>query len=254
MLRLFFAIADCDWDEGKLKNVRLLVLTTKMKNLLDKLVSVCPTQLSNLFQTIFNEVPDNKIDQLNPLHSRMSITYFDKKFSTDILFARFQDTELDGASYESTDINVFHFAPQNNNAPISAACLCDANAWNESKFKIHESQHSKAKSTIKGIGHVNDIEDVVKLCANLCAIQCAIVDVQGVGFPFLHEFSVKIILCIHNLAFQCWYSKNNSKLLHLQYIFCKNFTMFSHYLQSFPQTPKIPTRLRLGSPPLTSKS
>jgi hypothetical protein len=29
MLCLFFAIADCDWDKGKLKNVRLPVLTTK---------------------------------------------------------------------------------------------------------------------------------------------------------------------------------------------------------------------------------
>jgi hypothetical protein len=190
-----------------------------MKNLLDKPVSVCPTQLSNLFQTIFNEVPDKEIDQLNPLHSHMSMAHFDKKFSTGILFARFQYTELDGALYESTDINDFHFAPQNDSALISATCLCDVNDRNESEFKIHKSQRSKANSTIEGIGRVNDIEDLIKVCANLCAIQCKIADVQGGGFPFLHKFSIKIILCIHNPAFQQWYSKNNSKLSHLHFIF-----------------------------------
>jgi hypothetical protein len=85
--------------------------------------------------------------------------------------------------------------------------------------KIHESQRSKANSTIKGIGRGNDIEDLIKVCANLCAIQCAIVNVKGGGFPFLHKFGVKIILCIHNPAFQRWYSNKNSKLLHLHFIF-----------------------------------
>ncbi len=41
--------------------------------------SVHPTQIGNPFQTIFNEVPGNKIDQLNPLHSHMWMTQFDKK-------------------------------------------------------------------------------------------------------------------------------------------------------------------------------
>jgi hypothetical protein len=89
MLHLFFAVADCSWEEGKLKNIRLLTLTTEMKNLLDEPTSVRHTQLGNLFQTIFNEVPDNKMDQLNPLHFHMSMTHFDNKFSTGILFARF---------------------------------------------------------------------------------------------------------------------------------------------------------------------
>jgi hypothetical protein len=181
MLRLFFAIADCDWEEGKLKNVRLSTLTTKIKNLLNKPASVRPTQLGNLFQMIFNKVPDNKIDQLNPFHSHVSMTHFDKKKSTGILFARFQYTKLDGALYNLTDINVFHFALQNDNALINATHLHDANAWSKSEFKIHKSQRSKASSTIDGIGHVNDIENLIKVCANLCAIQRAIIDVQGGG-------------------------------------------------------------------------
>jgi hypothetical protein len=131
------------------------------------------------------------------------------------------------------DIKIFHFAPQNNNALINAAHLCNANACNETKFKIHESQHSKANSTIEGIRCVNDIEDVVEVCTNFCSIQRSIIDVQGGGFPFLHKFSVKVILCIHNLAFQRWYAKNASKLSHLHFI-----VMQKHH-HIFPQLTKF---------------
>jgi len=79
MLRLFFIVADCDWEDKKLTNARLPTLTTEMKNILDEPVSVRAIQLSNLFRTIFNKVPDNEIDQLNPLFSHMSMTHFDKK-------------------------------------------------------------------------------------------------------------------------------------------------------------------------------
>ena len=87
MLCLFFVVADCDWEDKKLANPKLPVFTTEMKNILDEPVSVRAIQLSNLFQTIFNEVPDNEIDQLNPLYSHMSMTHFDKKFSTGLLNA-----------------------------------------------------------------------------------------------------------------------------------------------------------------------
>jgi hypothetical protein len=248
MLRLFFAIADCNWGEGKLKNVRLPTLTTKMKNLLDEPASVRPTQLRNLFQTIFNKVPDNKIDQLNPLHSHMSMTHFDKKISTGILFACFQYTKLDGASYESTDINTFYFAPQNDNTLINAARLRNANAPNETKFKIQESQHSKANSTIEGIGGVNDIEDVVKVCTNFCAIQHSIIDVQGGRFPFLHKFGVKVILCIHNPAFQRWYAKNASKLSHLHFIFMQKLHHVFTQLAKFSSNSKNTNLVKHGKP------
>ena len=97
--------------------------------------------------------------------------HFDKKFSTGILNAQFQYTDLDGAAtYESTEINIFHFAPQSNASLVNAARICDANARNEVEFKIHESQRTKTNSTIDGIGRVNNIEDVIKVCANLCGI------------------------------------------------------------------------------------
>ena len=110
-----------------------------MKNIIDEPVSVRAIQLSNLFQTIFNKVPNNEIDQLNPLFSHMSMTHFDKKFATGILNARFQYTDLDGAmAYESTEINIFHFGPQSDASLVNAACIHDANARNEIEFNPNE--------------------------------------------------------------------------------------------------------------------
>jgi len=203
MLHLFFIVADCDWDDKKLTNVRLPALTTEMKNILDEPVSVCAIQLSNLFQTIFNEVPDNKIDQLNPLFSHMTMTHFDKNFAAGILNAQFQYTDLVGAkAYESTEINIFHFGPQSDASLVNAARIRDANARNEIEFKIHKSQRTKMNSTIEGIGRVNNIEDVVKVCANMCGIIQSIIDMQKGGYPLLYEFAIKIVLCIRNPSFQ----------------------------------------------------
>jgi len=203
MLHLFFIVADCDWDDKKLTNVRLPALTTEMKNILDEPVSVCAIQLSNLFQTIFNEVPDNKIDQLNPLFSHMTMTHFDKNFAAGILNAQFQYTDLVGAkAYESTEINIFHFGPQSDASLVNAARIRDANARNEIEFKIHKSQRTKMNSTIEGIGRVNNIKDVVKVCANMCGIIQSIIDMQKGGYPLLYEFAIKIVLCIRNPSFQ----------------------------------------------------
>jgi hypothetical protein len=140
------------------------------KKHLDNPVSVRAIQLSNLVQTIFNEVPSNKIDQLNQLYLHISIAHFDKIFSTGILNARFQYTILDGAAaYTSTDINIFHLGPQSDASLVNAARICNVNARNEIKIRIHESQRgAKTNSIIEGIGRVNNIEDVVKVCVNLC--------------------------------------------------------------------------------------
>ena len=255
MLRLFFVVADCDWEEKKLANIKLPTLTTEMKNILEEPVSVRATQLSNLFQTIFNEVPDNEIDQLNPLYSHMSMTHFDKKFSTGILNARFQYTDLDGAAaYESTEINVFHFGPQSDSSLVNAARIRDANARNEIEFKVHESQRIKTNATIEGIGRVNNIEDVVKVCANLCGIIRSIIDVQGGGYPLLHEFAVKIILRIRSPSFQRWFLKNSSQLAHLHFNFMQKLHHVFVLLAQFSSNSKNTNSIKLNKSTFDSKN
>ena len=68
MLKLFFIIGKFNWEDGgKLMSIKLPTLSKEMKNILNEPASVCATQLDNLFQTVFNDEPENKIDHLNSL-------------------------------------------------------------------------------------------------------------------------------------------------------------------------------------------
>jgi hypothetical protein len=117
-----------------------------------------------------------------------------------------------------TDIKLLHLTPQNDATLVIAVHFADTNACNEDKFQMHKSHQKKAKSTIKGAGRVNNIKDVIKVCTNFCAIQRAIFNTND-GYLFLHNFAVKIILCICSHHFQLLYLKNKPKLVHLHYVF-----------------------------------
>jgi hypothetical protein len=136
------------------------------------------------------------------------------------------------------DINVFHFAPQNNNALINAAHLRDANACNETKIKIHKSQCSKANSTIERIGRVDDIKDVVKVCANSCAIQHSIIDVEGGGVSFPPRVLCESYSVHPQHGLPAWYAKNASKLLHLHFIFMQKLNHVFTQLAKFSSKSK----------------
>jgi hypothetical protein len=72
------------------------------------------------------------------------------------------------------------------------------------------------------------------------------IDVQGGGFPFLHEFGVKVILCIHNPAFQRWYAKNASKLSHLHFIFMQKLHHFFSQLAKLSSNSKNTNLVKHG--------
>ena len=105
----------------------------------------------------------------------MSMTHFSKHFTTGILNARFQYTPLGGNNYESTDINLFHFAPQKNTELVSKAIRGDANASNEEDNLVPESHRTKGKTVIEGIGRINSTADVLKVWGNFCAIMHAFI-------------------------------------------------------------------------------
>jgi hypothetical protein len=171
------------------------------------------------------------------------------------LNARFQYTDLDGATaYESTEINIFHFGPQSDASLVNAARIRDANARNEIEFKIHESQRTKMNSTIEGIGRVNNIEDVVKVCANMCGIIRSIIDMQKGGHPLLHEFAIKIVLCIRNPSFQRWYLKNSDKLTHLHFFFMQKLHHVFVLLAQFSSNSKNTNTIKLGKSTFDNKN
>jgi len=85
----------------------------------------------------------------------MSMLHFSKHFITSILNARFQYTHLGGNNYESTNINLFHFAPQNDTDLVSRAIQGDANAQNKEDNLVPNSHRTKGKTVIEGIGHIS---------------------------------------------------------------------------------------------------
>ncbi len=62
MVRLMYATAVPNWDEGTIKDVCLATFTQEHKNLLERSVTVQVTQLTNLFKTIFSTEPENEED------------------------------------------------------------------------------------------------------------------------------------------------------------------------------------------------
>jgi hypothetical protein len=237
ILKLFFTVGKCDWEETTITEIRPPALTQTFKNVLDATQSVQATQFGNLCRTVFNEIPENEVDLLNPLYTNMSMLHFSKHFITGILNARFQYTNLGGNNYESTDINLFHFAPQNDSDLVSRAIQGDANARNEEDNLVPDSHRTKGKTVIEGIGRVNLMSDVVKVCANFCAVMRAIVDIEQ-GKPFLYSLMVKMILVIQHPDFQRWRTNNKRSLEHLHFNFMQKLHQVFTKLASFSSNSK----------------
>jgi hypothetical protein len=80
---------------------------------------------------------------------------------------------------------------------------------------------------IKGVRHVNSMEDVFMKCANICGIQFAITDVSG-GKPLLYKFAWKVIRFIEN--------KKTIALRICQWYSWQKFTSFSNFSHRFCKT------------------
>ena len=130
ILKIFFTVGKCDWDKAIITEIRPPVLTQEFQNVLDATQSVQATQFGNLCCMVFNEIPQNEVDLLNLRYTNMSMIHFSKNSTAGILIACFQYTQLGGNNYKSTDINLFHFAPQSDTDLVSKAIQGDAYAWN----------------------------------------------------------------------------------------------------------------------------
>jgi len=194
---------------------------------------------------VFNKIPENEVDLLNPLFTNMSMTHFSKHFTTGVLNARFQYTSLGGNNYESTDINLFHFAPQNDIELVSKAIQGDANACNEEDNLVPESHRTKGKTVIEGIGRINSTADVLKVCANFCAIMRAIVDIKQ-GKPILYSMMVKTILVIQHPNFHRWCTNNKKDLAHLHFNFMQKLHQVFTKLASFSSNSKNTQAIKLN--------
>jgi hypothetical protein len=188
MLKLMYAFAVPDRDEGTVAGVRLALFTQEYKNLLERSAMVQVTQLSNLIKMVFSTKPDDEDDN-GPLNRLMLMYVIPPKFTKGHLNATFQSNELElAAIYKSTSINPFNYAPQTNQASVLATKKEFNLEQNKKNFSISKTHCKQVSSHIEEIGKINTMEDVAMTCANICGVQLAIVDIS-LGKPLLYQFA-----------------------------------------------------------------
>ncbi len=196
-----------------------------VKNLLKRSAAVQVTQLTNLIKTIFTIESEND-DNDGPLNRLMLLYMFPAKFVKGHLNAAFQSNNLKlAAMHKSTSINPFHYRPQNDQAMVIAARKEQEEERNENNFFIIETQCKNILSLIEGIGKINSMKDVAMTCANICGVQLAIINV-ALGKPLLYQYAYKMICCIENKKFTCWYARNAHLLTHLHMLFMAKIHQF----------------------------
>ncbi len=116
----------------------------------------------------------------------MSLVVFPSKFTKGHLNASFQSSDLEtGSMYKSTSINPFHYASQGNRKLIMDAATKMDKERNKINWHIVEKDRSKISSMIEGAGHINIMEEVAMMCANICGVQLAMADILA-GKPLLY--------------------------------------------------------------------
>ena len=191
MLQLMYTTGDVNWDDGTVTNIRVKTFSQGFLNLLSRSALVQATQLTNLITTIFATEPENDNDdfQSNPLSRLMSLVVFPPKFTKGHLNARFQNLDLEtGSMYKSMSLNPFQYAPQGNRKMILEAATKMDKEQNKLNWRIIKKDRSKISSLIKGVGRVNNMEEVAMTCANICGVQLAMIDITA-GKPLLFQLA-----------------------------------------------------------------
>jgi hypothetical protein len=79
-------------------------------------------------------------------------------------------------------------------------------------------------------------------------------DVQKGGYPLLHNFAIKIVLCIHNPSFQRWYLKHFNQLAHLHFIFMQKRHHVFVLLAQFSSNSKNTNSIKSGKSTFDNKN
>ncbi len=103
---------------------------------------------------------------------------------------------------------------------------------NEINWRIVEKDRNKISLMIEGIGHVNNMEEVVMTCANMCGVQLAMIDIAA-GKPILYQFAWKVIRLIMNKKTKTWMGNNADRIAHLPMFFMTKIHQVFMHLASF---------------------
>jgi hypothetical protein len=144
--------------------------------------------------------------------------FFPKNLVTSWLNANFQKTNLDSLSFETNAITVLSFVSQNDATRLEASCILEETEKNKKIYDFSESHKTKAKATVEGLGRVEGIDCIVKICANICGFIRSFFDVESGQRPLIYDMCVNTIDCITHQEFARWHAANAKLLMHLPFI------------------------------------
>jgi hypothetical protein len=186
--------------------------------------------------------------QINPLNRLMSLFVFPQKFTKAHLNASFQSIDLETEMiYKSTSINPSHYTPQTNCALVKAANSKMEEEQNKLNRRVDEKGRKQVSLTIEGVGRVTSLDDVAMICANICGVQLAIVDVPTLK-PILYQLAWKIIKFIKNENPTPGCAIIRMRLRIFRWFSWGRSIYFSSYLLHSSRTPSTQTRLNWEVP------
>ncbi len=151
----------------------------------------------------------------------LSMEFFPKTLVTAWLNANFQRSNLESLLFESNAITVLSFVSQNDSTKLRAAHMLEENIQNEKDLDMSDTHKTKAKTTIKGLGKIENIHCIVRIAANICGFICAFFDIEKGTRPLIYELCIQIMDCITQQDFTCWYNANKEQMPQLPYYFFK---------------------------------
>ncbi len=108
-------------------------------------------------------------------------------------------------------------------------CLIKENERTKRSFDFSDSHKTKAKTTIESLGRIDNIDCIVKICANIYGFIHSFFHVKKGKHPLIYKLCIKMIDCITHQELPCWHSANIKLLPHLPNIYM--FTLQHVFLQ-----------------------
>ena len=219
---------------GSFVDPRIAKYTQAMKNILLQPVSVRAISMVNILTTVFSEIPTDLGERLSPLTTSKSMHHISKNFASALLGANFLRNNLESLNYETNSITILSFVAQNDLEKIIAQRDAEQVAKNEREFDFVESHRKAIKATIEGLGKIQNMECIVKICANISCVITAIFDIRaGNPIPLLYSVCIKTIEVIKHPDFIKWHAEVREKVPQLPYIFLNMLHKVLSQLASF---------------------
>jgi hypothetical protein len=178
MLQLLLLGGTVDFaSPGSSVDPRIAKFTQAMKNILLQPALVRAILMVNILTAVFGEIPTDLSERLSPLTTGKSLHHISKNFASALLCANFLCNNLESLNYETNSITILNFVAQNDLVKVNAHCDAEQVARNMREFDFVESHHKAIKTTIEGLGKIQNMECILEIWANICSVITAIFDI-----------------------------------------------------------------------------